>query len=672
MTQTPVSTLQSSLTLTEFVDTAGVFPSEGGAESGPFIGSIGIFAGESFLFDGPAEGQTYPIENNTALFSILGTDFGGDGLTNFQLPNLGGVETVGAGEGAGLPFVSLGETLGQTSYDLTTAQLPPSLGGTSAAIGEQQPSLGLNYVINASGVFPSGSLTLDSLGVVSAFAGNFAPGGDLFCDGQLLPISQYTALFSLIGTIYGGNGTTTFALPDLRGRDIVGAGDGFTVGEQVGAANVNLTDANSPLGPDAPVDTQQPGLVMNYYIALSGIFPSEGESGNSDQWTPYLGQIVACAENVIAPNGWALCDGQLLSISGNTALFSVLGTTYCGNGTTTFALPDLQGRTVLGTGGSNGLGTLGQVSGENSVALTSANLPETSPPNFFNSDDKAGILWQGSNGDVELWNPNSSGGFTGQDLGVVPTSFQIAGTGAFDGASEAGILWRASNGDTQLWNANGSGGFTDQDLGVVPTSFQVAGTGDFNGGGEGILWRGSNGDVTLWNANGSGGFTSQDLGVVSTSFQIAGTGDFSGNGDDGILWRNTSNGDTQLWNPNGSGGFNDQDLGVVPTGFQIAGTGDFTGSGEASILWRNTSSGDTLLWNPNGTGGFTAEDLGVVSNTFQIVETGNFTGSGESGILWRNTSSGDTVLWNPNGSGSFTAEDLGVVGTSFSVHKIFA
>jgi microcystin-dependent protein len=297
MTQTPVSTLQSSLTLTEFVDTAGVFPSEGGADSGPFIGSIGIFAGESSLFDGPAEGQT-----DTALFSIFGTDFGGDGLINFQFPNLGGVETVGAGQGAGLPFVSLGETLGQTSYDLTTAQLPPSLGGTSAAIGEQQPSLGLNYVINANGVFPSGSLTLNSLGVVSAFAGNFAPGGELFCDGQLLQISQYTALFGLIGTIYGGNGTTTFALPDLRGRDIVGAGDGFTLGEQVGAANVTLTDANSPLGSDAPVDTQQPGLVMNYYIAMSGIFPSESESGNSNQLTPYLGQIVACAENVMAPN----------------------------------------------------------------------------------------------------------------------------------------------------------------------------------------------------------------------------------------------------------------------------------------------------------------------------------------------------------------------------------
>ena len=671
MTQTPVSTLQASLALTEFVDTTGVFPPQGGGGSGPFIGSIGIFAGESFLFDAPADGQTYPIQNNTPLFSILGTDFGGDGASNFDLPNLGGVETIGAGQGAGLASIGLGQTLGQTSYNLKPAQLPPSLGGTSAAIDEPQPSLGLNYVINAFGVFPSGNLTLDSLGVVSAFAGNFAPGGELFCDGQLLPISQYTALFSLIGTTYGGNGATTFALPDLRGRDIVGAGNGFTLGEQVGNGSVNLSNANSPLGSDAPVDNQQPGLVMNYYIALSGIFPSEGQTGNTSQSTPFLGQIVASAENISDPVGWALCDGQLLSIAQNTALFSVLGTTYGGNGTTTFALPNLQGRTVLGTGGANGLGTLGQVSGANAIALTTANLPETSPPNFFNNILKASILWQNTDGDVELWNPNSgSESFTGQDLGLVGGGWQIAGTGAFNGASEASILWRDASGDTELWNPNGSGGFVGEDLGVVGTSWQIAGTGDFTGEGQsGILWRNSNGDTALWNPNGSGGFTGEDLGIVPSSWQIEGTGDFTGTGEDSILWQN-SNGDTELWNPNGSGGFAGQDLGVVGGGWRIAGTGDFNRTGKDSILWRN-SGGDTLLWNPNGAGGFTGEDLGVVPTSWQVVGTGDFSGNGQSGILWRN-SNGDTELWNPNGSGGFVGQDLGVVDTSWSVQKIFA
>ena len=156
MTQTPVSNLQASLTLTEFVDIEGIFPSRDGGGSGPFLGSIGIFAGPAFEFADPADGQTLAIQSNTALFSILGTDFGGNGTINFQLPNLGGIQTIGAGQGPGLPLVALGQTLGQTSDDLTATQLPPSLGGASAAIDAQQPSLGLNYVINTEGVFPAG------------------------------------------------------------------------------------------------------------------------------------------------------------------------------------------------------------------------------------------------------------------------------------------------------------------------------------------------------------------------------------------------------------------------------------------------------------------------------------------------------------------------------------
>lgn len=80
---------------------------------------------------------------------------------------------------------------------------------------------------------------------------NFAPNGWMLCNGQLLPISQYAALFSLLGTTFGGNGTTTFGLPDLQGRVPlhVGAGLGLPVyswGQKGGAANLTLTTANLP------------------------------------------------------------------------------------------------------------------------------------------------------------------------------------------------------------------------------------------------------------------------------------------------------------------------------------------------------------------------------------------------------------------------------------------
>lgn len=167
------------------------------------------------------------------------------------------------------------------------------------------------------------------IGSIVLFAGNFAPRGWAFCQGQLLPIAQNTALFSILGTTYGGNGQTNFALPDLRGRAPIGTGQGpgltnVQLGESIGSETVTLTvnqmpahnhamacDATSagsadptnnypgnpgtlsgaqlygstanalmapaaisPAGGSQPVSIQQPSLGMNYIICLEGLFPS--------------------------------------------------------------------------------------------------------------------------------------------------------------------------------------------------------------------------------------------------------------------------------------------------------------------------------------------------------------------------------------------------------------
>src|ERR1700761_6342275 len=79
------------------------------------------------------------------------------------------------------------------------------------------------------------------VGEIRMFAGNFAPAGWMFCEGQLLPISEYETLFNLIGTTYGGDGQSTFALPDLRGRLPIHQGNGFTLAETGGAGGITLT-----------------------------------------------------------------------------------------------------------------------------------------------------------------------------------------------------------------------------------------------------------------------------------------------------------------------------------------------------------------------------------------------------------------------------------------------
>jgi microcystin-dependent protein len=79
------------------------------------------------------------------------------------------------------------------------------------------------------------------VGEIRMFGGNFAPAGWMFCEGQLLPISENETLFQLIGTTYGGDGQSTFALPDLRGRLPIHQGNGFILAENGGAEQITLT-----------------------------------------------------------------------------------------------------------------------------------------------------------------------------------------------------------------------------------------------------------------------------------------------------------------------------------------------------------------------------------------------------------------------------------------------
>ena len=92
--------------------------------------------------------------------------------------------------------------------------------------------------------------------------------------------------------------------------------------------------------------------------------------------TPFIGQIQAFGFN-FAPRGWTFCNGTLLSISSNTALFSLLGTTFGGDGRTTFGLPDLRGRSIVGAGSGPGLDTItwGEKSGQSQLNLSVLNMP---------------------------------------------------------------------------------------------------------------------------------------------------------------------------------------------------------------------------------------------------------------------------------------------------------
>jgi len=97
------------------------------------------------------------------------------------------------------------------------------------------------------------------VGEIRMFGGNFAPAGWAFCDGSLLLISDNDTLFQLIGTTYGGDGQSTFALPDLRSRVPIHVGPGFTLGQVAGEETVTLTTAQIPAHTHGPQGNSSPG-----------------------------------------------------------------------------------------------------------------------------------------------------------------------------------------------------------------------------------------------------------------------------------------------------------------------------------------------------------------------------------------------------------------------------
>lgn len=148
------------------------------------------------------------------------------------------------------------------------------------------------------------------VGEIRMFAGNFAPAGWMFCEGQLLPISEYETLFNLIGTTYGGDGQSTFALPDLRGRLPLHMGNGFTLAETGGVETVTLTTSTIPahshpfLASASPTNIGSPQTALLAQLATSAVkiyspvaptvplapnaVTSTGGSQPHDNFQPYL------------------------------------------------------------------------------------------------------------------------------------------------------------------------------------------------------------------------------------------------------------------------------------------------------------------------------------------------------------------------------------------------
>lgn len=209
-------------------------------------------------------GDSLNIRQNPALFALLGINFGGDGTTTFKLPKI------------------------------------------------DSPIPGTMYCISVQGLYPSrpedGSTDSGQLlGQIELFPYNFTPGGWSRCEGQSLNINQNSALFAILGTKFGGNGTTNFQLPNLKGTE--------------------------------------PDPNLHYCIALQGSFPTEGSYSYNRGGEELIGSIDLFPPRSQYKNDVGLCDGGILNISSYNVLQGCIGNVYGGDGITTFGKPDLSGAT---------------------------------------------------------------------------------------------------------------------------------------------------------------------------------------------------------------------------------------------------------------------------------------------------------------------------------------
>lgn len=289
----------------------------------PFLGEIRLFPNEK-LTPSPGsswtlcDGKKFSVAQFPALFKLLGFTYGGNSKEGFAVPNLVGLATVGAGSGSGLSSYALGGTAGAAAVQLTADQMAPhthSLNGSNILATEQ---------------FPEGK--------VLAEAG--LPGGRNDPDNK--------------GYMYSPNAasvTTAFA-----------------------ASSIGTTGGGGSHG------NMQPYVPIYHFIAIEGILPATSPEGAAAATAPadrglgdeqILGQVSLFASAKI-PRGWLVCDGAELRINSYSSLFKLIGTTFGGDGVTTFRLPNLKGSCVIGAGGDYKLGASG---GAALCALAASEIP---------------------------------------------------------------------------------------------------------------------------------------------------------------------------------------------------------------------------------------------------------------------------------------------------------
>jgi microcystin-dependent protein len=307
----PVGSQPIPITLPCYITPTGEYPSPDGPGTPMFLlamihTAIGQ-AGQAPFNALPPDGRLLTVDQahmtDAPLYSVILNQFGGE-PPSFALPDLRGRSVVGSNPGVAPPPDTVA-----MQWIMATQNVP--------------------LFDKAAGV---------AAGMVVPFAGSVAPSGWVACDGTFFTQAQYPELFALFGNAFGWLTTTEVSLPRLTDNVVIGAGAPYAPGWP--ATTVGTMIGGGPLQ----------GVCLNYLICFNGVWPNAAPSASVPVQQGFIGQIIAYAGNE-APPGWLFCDGSLLAIETYMTLFALIGNIYGGDGETTFAAPDLRGKTIVGPTG---------------------------------------------------------------------------------------------------------------------------------------------------------------------------------------------------------------------------------------------------------------------------------------------------------------------------------
>lgn len=310
----------------------------------------------------PCDGRLMNINGNNALFAVIGNTFGGNGFTNFALPDLRGRVPIGAGQGTDGNNYVVGQTYGASSLPYSFSSIPPHThafggsveslpsGGGNTFYNIMSPSLVLSFAVRKTGVYPTSFQSRDvsfAVGAISMFAFGRTPPSDFLTLDRAYR-SLNTAAFPQLASLFVQGNSTTFSLPNFAGRTLIGVSPMYPLLTEVGnnfypGSIDNLpthTHAcpggfSEPAGSSVPLETFQGSVAVHVCISTTG---------SRKRGDPFLAEIVIG----LFARGVVNClplNGKSVSVTQYASLFSKLNTTAT-NGT--FLVPRANDAMLVG------------------------------------------------------------------------------------------------------------------------------------------------------------------------------------------------------------------------------------------------------------------------------------------------------------------------------------